>query len=1011
MSNPYYRPPHFYSQGSIPAYTGQNFVPQPSGSKAIPIVDPHTSKVINLNKENNKENNTGDDSSNSYHANSEEKPFKILTSRPVKIVDPNAKNEDLNDKEEKKDNVVAVENKSVAENDENKENEEKVISKEEQPKEEPKVEANEEQPKTEPNTEHKDERKELATEEGEDDVKEEAKHEQTTADKKEGDTQKKEEDESKDEKKESEPLTAKSEEETSMMAKGLPLGRLDLSAIPAHVYSESPVTTPTSLSPPRVKKPPMPVIDDFSTINYPPDFLAPKGRDPETGRIAYDRNFMMQFEKLCYEVNDDPAVLFKDILEAKARDNATGGPGGGGRGGRGGGGSSRRQASERGGRGARTPDSMSRSNSRDSRGGEMGKFAGGRPISHRQGSSGPNSPSMERQGSHGGRGRGGRGGKSRHGSRDPNNGGPTIPLDQVVPLEKSENRWVPTVVATSGTAATASENLQKEAEDMIPQEVIVRKVKALLNKLTLEKFDSISDQIWEFAKQSEKEEDGKSLRCVIELVFHKACDEPNFARMWAALCKKMFDTIQSNTEIKDVNILNNKGEVVTGGPLYRKYLLNRCQAEFEKGWKSDLPKFDESNPDLMMTDEYYAAVKAKRQGLGLVQFIGELFKLGMLSDRVMIECLRRLCANPQAPEDEETETMCKLLTTIGRVFDTSSRKNKEWLDAYFGRMQEMYESSTLSSRVKFMILDVFDLRKNKWMPKNGAVAPTTIAQIHEQAKKAKEVKEKEMMKRSSSSRGGAGGGGQPMSRQGSRAGDRGMPGSRDISRQNSARGSPTLGMKSRSNASNSVLGPATSPFSSLSRSASKNNLDKKPPTAPEPAPTAMSNMFSALGGDDEEEDEHEKAEDSKEAEVKEDNNKAESAVAAVEKEEDKPKESDEVIERRSKNTIDEYFSIRDKTELCECVKELDHPHYRVIFARKLLDVVEKKTSDVEIVCDMIELLMKEKALLTREQFVEAFKQFWDVYEDLVIDVPQAPKHVDMILAITGIERSEVETSQ
>lgn len=119
--------------------------------------------------------------------------------------------------------------------------------------------------------------------------------------------------------------------------------------------------------------------------------------------------------------------------------------------------SSRRQGSERG-RGPRTPGSpmdmgMFRHGSKDGRM-EMGKFAGGRPLSHRAGSGShglppPGSPGgMQREGSHGGRSRSGRGGK-RHGNKEKKDeekeqkGGPTIPPEQVVPLEKSQNRWVP----------------------------------------------------------------------------------------------------------------------------------------------------------------------------------------------------------------------------------------------------------------------------------------------------------------------------------------------------------------------------------------------------------------------------------------------------------------------------------------------------------------------------------------------------------------------------------------
>ncbi|ORE09232.1 ARM repeat-containing protein [Rhizopus microsporus var. microsporus] len=452
-------------------------------------------------------------------------------------------------------------------------------------------------------------------------------------------------------------------------------------------------------------------------------------------RIIYDIAFMMKFRDYKALPADINMAPFEDINTERSGND------------RGGRSMSRRQTSERG-RGPRAPglagEGMLRSGS--SRG------------PRRQDSSGPGSP-MDRQGSN--RNRSSRGGKSRRAPKESREDGkdsvPSTPVEEVAPLQKSQNRWVPKVQSSETAEA-------KEEPELISQDMIKRKVKSLLNKLTLEKFDSISNQIWEFAKQSEKEDDSESLKTVIDLIFDKACDEPPFASMWAQLCKRLYELTSNNKEIKNVNILDKNNEVVCGGPLFRKYLLNRCQADFEKGWKHDLPKIDENDPNVMLTDEYYAAVKAKRRGLGLVKFIGELFKLQMLTDRVMKECLRTLCSDPKNPEDEETETMCKLLMTMGKVFDTSSLNNKQWLDVYFARMKEMYESKTLSSRVKFMILDVIDLRKSKWTLKRGnEVAPTTIAQIHEAAKKESEEKEKETMKRSGSSRSL----GTPISRQGS----------------------------------------------------------------------------------------------------------------------------------------------------------------------------------------------------------------------------------------------------
>ncbi|PKY59221.1 hypothetical protein RhiirA4_332683, partial [Rhizophagus irregularis] len=102
--------------------------------------------------------------------------------------------------------------------------------------------------------------------------------------------------------------------------------------------------------------------------------------------------------------------------------------------------------------------------------------------------------------------------------------------EHVAPLERTENRWVPQILNSSTPLP--------KSEESIPFDSVQRKVKALLNKLTLEKFDSISDQIIDFANKSRDERDGRILREVIRLIFEKSCDESNFCAMYAQLCRK-----------------------------------------------------------------------------------------------------------------------------------------------------------------------------------------------------------------------------------------------------------------------------------------------------------------------------------------------------------------------------------------------------------------------------------------------------------------------------------------
>ena len=283
------------------------------------------------------------------------------------------------------------------------------------------------------------------------------------------------------------------------------------------------------------------------------------------------------------------------------------------------------------------------------------------------------------------------------------------PMEPVAPLEVSANRWVAGSTRRGGSGV-----------DGDSPEVVERKVKALLNKLTMERFDSISDQIIAWANKSEKEKDGRTLIQVIKLVFEKATDEATFSEMYARLCRKMMEQI--SPKVQDDGIKNSEGKPFAGGNLFRKYLLNRCQEDFERGWvakeataaaaatkatadkavkeANEKTKGGEEESELY-SDEYYAAAKAKRRGLGLIRFIGELFKLQMLTERIMHECIKKLLGNVENPEEEEIESLCKLLITVGSLLDTP--KARAHLDVYFSRMRELTKNKNVNARMVFML--------------------------------------------------------------------------------------------------------------------------------------------------------------------------------------------------------------------------------------------------------------------------------------------------------------------
>ena len=277
----------------------------------------------------------------------------------------------------------------------------------------------------------------------------------------------------------------------------------------------------------------------------------------------------------------------------------------------------------------------------------------------------------------------------------------TMPLTagaNLKPIEVSASGWKPRSVGAAAMSGPAP-----GGDGYMDPASVQRKVNSNLNKMTPNNFDKIAGQILAIAHQSKDETDGRSLRQVIQLTFEKATDEAHWAEMYAQFCKRMLESM--SPEIKDTGILDKKGEVVVGGALFRKYLLTRCQTEFEKGWKMNLPDKPEGETQeaAMLSDEYYIAAAAKRRGLGLVRFIGELYKLQMLTERIMHECVKKLVDYEGMPDEAEVESLTSLLKTIGQQLD-ASEKGHSMMDAYFGRISGMMAIKDLPSRLKFMLM-------------------------------------------------------------------------------------------------------------------------------------------------------------------------------------------------------------------------------------------------------------------------------------------------------------------
>uniref|UniRef100_A0A8C2BDX1 Eukaryotic translation initiation factor 4 gamma, 3b n=1 Tax=Cyprinus carpio TaxID=7962 RepID=A0A8C2BDX1_CYPCA len=287
-----------------------------------------------------------------------------------------------------------------------------------------------------------------------------------------------------------------------------------------------------------------------------------------------------------------------------------------------------------------------------------------------------------------------------------------VSVNDEVQLRTTENAWKP---------GMKRENVIEDPETLTTQELF-RKVRSILNKLTPQMFNQLMKQVTDLTIDTEER-----LKGVIDLVFEKAIDEPSFSVAYGNMC--------SCLAMLKVPMTDKPSSTVN----FRKLLLNRCQKEFEKD-KVDDDVFEKKHRELeaatsasererLQEELEEAKDKARRRSIGNIKFIGELFKLRMLTEAIMHDCVVKLLKNH---DEESLECLCRLLTTIGK--DLDFEKAKPRMDQYFNQMEKIVKERKTSSRIRFMLQDVIDLRLHNWVSRRADLGPKTIEQIHKEAK-------------------------------------------------------------------------------------------------------------------------------------------------------------------------------------------------------------------------------------------------------------------------------------
>ena len=280
---------------------------------------------------------------------------------------------------------------------------------------------------------------------------------------------------------------------------------------------------------------------------------------------------------------------------------------------------------------------------------------------------------------------------------------------------------------------------QQNQDSLVDENVRVgRKIFAVLNKLTVEKFHKLSDQLFTecgIAKPAH-------IITLVKFLFEKATIQHHFIPMYADLCNKCLAWLGSDSAPEElVNSIGPGERSTAAADIFRRVLLERCQAAFYSYFLTPLEEAeDETAPAERSEEEHH---KHRLSMLGTVKFVAQLLERRLMTRAVFRNCLDTMLSDEDRTDDH-IECACVFLGEIGRLFEkdeTAGEKPDQYsqcLDRAMEELEEIAAEPATSARIRFTVMNLIDLRRNKYVVKTlvgQSAVPTKISDVHKQAAK------------------------------------------------------------------------------------------------------------------------------------------------------------------------------------------------------------------------------------------------------------------------------------
>ncbi|CDR97578.1 MIF4G domain containing protein, putative [Babesia bigemina] len=241
-------------------------------------------------------------------------------------------------------------------------------------------------------------------------------------------------------------------------------------------------------------------------------------------------------------------------------------------------------------------------------------------------------------------------------------------------------------------------------------EVLSRQLKSNLNKLTIEKFETLAEKI---ATQCEALEDYNQLQVAADLILSKAVQEPEWSEMYADLCLILFWR-------------SREYELSGKRATFASALLTKIQREYEA-----TPRDLDAVRATLGDDPEAGMKRLKTRILGTVKMIGELFQRRILGFKIVSKVVMDLVMSSDEPHEHLIECFLQLIYSTGYYIDQHPNL-RPVLDMWFGRLKELMLKTCYTKRIKCVMQDVLDLPKAQWRKKIHRDTAQALSDLRDQ---------------------------------------------------------------------------------------------------------------------------------------------------------------------------------------------------------------------------------------------------------------------------------------